>query len=569
MGYSRDDIDRVRQATDLVELVGAVTKVKRSGRSYMAICPFHEEKSPSLSLDPGRGLYHCFGCQKGGDVFTFISETQGLDFNEAVEELARRANLPLESDPGADRRRGQRRALQDAVRRAIEVYHEGLKTGADAGRARAYLRSRGYDGDVVDEYKLGYAPEGWDSLVKELRAGGIGEKVMIDAGLARRGRGGRVYDYFRDRVMFPIYDVGGDPVGFGGRTLGSDGAKYLNSPDSEIYNKSQVLYGLERARTSIGDRAVVAEGYTDVIALHRAGMPEAVATCGTALTNEHFKRLRRFAKFVVLAFDADTAGVRAARRVFELEEPMSLEFDLQVAVMPDGADPADLVQSGRAEEVRAAIEGAVPLVQFVLRHELDEFDLGSGEGRARALEKAVKVLSPIPIKETRLANSDVIAGLIHMEPHVVEAALKSTTTRANIVESLNPHPDSSSDRFELALLEVLINEDVSPEGLSPDVFRRDAYREAAVYMLDRVKGGLELDLHDPEIPDQVASVLRAAAVSSYPVDKRSVLERARRLSIDIEIDKLEAVVAATDPADEDHSQAWEQLIALQREKRQT
>jgi DNA primase len=190
VAYSRDDIDKVRQATDLVELVGAVTKVKRSGRSYMAICPFHQEKSPSLSLDPARGLYHCFGCQKGGDVFTFLGETQGLDFNEAVEELARRAGIQLESDPGADRRRGRRNALHEAVRRAIEVYHRILKDSPEAGPARAYLRGRGYDADVVDEYRIGYAPDGWETLVKELRAAGVAERTMIDAGLARRGRGG-------------------------------------------------------------------------------------------------------------------------------------------------------------------------------------------------------------------------------------------------------------------------------------------------------------------------------------------------------------------------------------------
>ncbi|HSJ36419.1 MAG TPA: DNA primase, partial [Acidimicrobiia bacterium] len=354
MAYSREDIDRVRQATNLVELVGAVTKVKRSGRSHMAICPFHQEKSPSMSIDPGRGLYHCFGCQKGGDVFTFLEETQGLDFNEAVEELARRAGIHLESDPEAGRRRGRRNALHEAVRRAIEVYHERLKTGPDAGQARAYLRSRGYDGDVVDEYRIGFAPDEWEVLVKELRAGGIGEQTMIDAGLARRGRGGRVYDYFRGRVMFPIHDLRGDPVGFGGRILSGDGAKYVNSPDSSIYNKSRLLYGLDRARAAItqSGRSVVVEGYTDVIGLHQAGIPEAVATCGTALTDEHFDLLRRFSERVVLAFDADEAGAEAARRTSELEAPVRLDLDMRVAVMPDGGDPADIVQAGRVEELR-------------------------------------------------------------------------------------------------------------------------------------------------------------------------------------------------------------------------
>ena len=323
MAYSRDDIDKVRQATDLVDLVSAVTKVKRSGRSFMAICPFHEEKSPSMSLDNARGLYHCFGCQKGGDVFTFLTETQGLDFNEAIEELARRAGIDIETDPGAGRRRGRRDALKEAVRRAIEVYHNRLRTGDDAGPARAYVRSRGYDVDVVSEYRLGYAPEGWTTLVGELRSAGVDERTMIEAGLARRGKGGRVYDYFRGRVMFPIHDLRGDPVGFGARLLGGDGAKYLNSPETPIYHKSALLYGLDRARAAIArsGRSVVVEGYTDVIALHQAGVPEAVATCGTALTDDHFDLLRRFADRVVLAFDADEAGTEAARRTSDLDAP--------------------------------------------------------------------------------------------------------------------------------------------------------------------------------------------------------------------------------------------------------
>lgn len=572
MAFSRDDIDRVRQATDLVELFGAITKVKRSGRSYMAVCPFHDEKSPSLSVDPTRGLYHCFGCGKSGDVFTFLEETQGWAFNEAVEELARRAGIPLEADPNADRRRGHRSTLQEAVRRAIDFYHRRLKSGDDAGPARAYLRSRGYDGDVVDEYKLGYAPEVWDTLVKELRAGGVPEKVMMEAGLVRRARGGRLYDYFRGRVMFPIHDLRGDPVGFGGRILAGEGAKYLNSPDSAIYNKSRLLYGLDRARSAISrsGRSVVVEGYTDVIALHRAGIHEAVATCGTALTDEHFRDLRRFGDRVVLAFDADAAGAGAARRVFELSEPVALNFDVRVAVMPDQADPADLVQAGRLDSVGAALDEAAPLVEFVLRHELAGFDLGSGVGRARALEHAVRTLSSIPDPATRLANADVVAKLVHIEQHVVEAALRSPAARGKIVESLHPAPDAASDHFELALLRLLLDGEPDSDQISPEVFRRDEYRAAAEYVLGYREGGNGVfDIHDPEIPNPLRSPLRAAAVIDDSFDTASVLERAKRMRIDAEIDRLEAVVASTDPSDEGYSLAFNRLIALQREKRQT
>lgn len=568
MAYSREDIDRVRQATDLVELVGAVTKVKRSGRSHMAICPFHQEKSPSMSLDPGRGLYHCFGCQKGGDVFTFLEETQGLDFNEAVEELARRAGIHLESDPEAGRRRGRRNALHEAVRRAIEVYHLRLKTGPDAGQARAYLRSRGYDADVVDEYRLGYSPEDWDVLVKELRAGGIGEQTMIDAGLARRGRGGRVYDYFRGRVMFPIHDLRGDPVGFGGRILTGDGAKYVNSPDSAIYNKSRLLYGLDRARAAIGHsgRSVVVEGYTDVIGLHRSGIPEAVATCGTSLTDEHFDLLRRFAERVVLAFDADEAGAEAARRTSDLEAPVRLDLDMRVAVMPDGGDPADIVQAGRVDEVRQAIEGARPLFQFRLEREVARVDLSEPEGRARALHSAAGQLARVADPIARHEYERFVARLIGVELEDVARAVRKP---AGSRHSTRPSPSSSPRRrLESDLLRLMISNPPGADEVVPALFEEPDLR-AAAEVLDshRPDAGSPVDVTGLEVAPEMRSLLLAHAVEGLSENAEDLLDKARRIRLDAEIDRLEAVIAATDPAGEDYSQAFNRLIALQQEKR--
>lgn len=569
MAYSREDIDRVRQATDLVELVGAVTKVKRSGRSFMAICPFHQEKSPSMSIDPGRGLYHCFGCQKGGDVFTFVEETQGLDFNEAIEELARRTGIHLESDPEAGRRRGRRNALHDAVRRAIEVYHARLKTGPDAGQARAYLRSRGYDADVVDEYRLGYSPEEWDVLVKELRAGGIGEQAMIDAGLARRGKGGRVYDYFRGRVMFPIHDLRGDPVGFGGRILAGEGSKYVNSPDSSIYNKSRVLYGLDRARAAISrsDRAVVVEGYTDVIGLHQAGVLEAVATCGTALTDEHFDLLRRFSERVVLAFDADEAGAEAARRTAELEAPVRLDLDMRVAVMPDGGDPADIVQAGRVEEVRRAIDQARPLLQFRLEREVARIDLSEPEGRARALHSAVAQLRKIGDPIARREYERFVARLVGVELDDVARAVGDL--RPGRAPSA-PGTGSSSPRrrLEADLLRLMISNPPGAGDVAPVLFQEPDLREAAeVIEAHRQPGAGPVDVTALPVEPRLRSLLLSLAVDGSPEGGEDLLAKARSMRIDAEIDRLEAVIAATDPAGEDYSQAFNRLIALQREKK--
>ena len=338
--YRRDDIDRVRAATNLADLVGAVTTVKKSGRSLTAVCPFHQEKTPSLNLDLARGLYHCFGCGKGGDVYTFVQDTQGLSFNEAVEFLARQAGIQLEVDPGERRRRGEHEEMVDAVRQAVAFYQKVLKTEPEGAPARGYLRGRGLDGGAVDKYEIGFAPEGesWDALVKVLRGSGVKESVMISAGLARRGRGGKIFDVFRNRVLFPIHDLRGDPVGFGGRNLGDQGPKYLNSSESRIYQKSRLLYGLNRAKGEIArtGEAVVVEGYFDVIAVNEAGVGTAVATCGTALGEDHFDLLRRFTDRVVLVFDSDQAGAGAALRGDTLKTPVDLDFDLRVADLAGG-----------------------------------------------------------------------------------------------------------------------------------------------------------------------------------------------------------------------------------------
>nr|MBO2499643.1 DNA primase [Acidimicrobiia bacterium] len=568
--FSRDDIDRVRQATDLVELFAAVTKVKRSGRSYMAICPFHQEKSPSMSIDPAKGVYHCFGCQKSGDVYTFVQETQGLDFNEAVEELARRAGIHIESDPGADRQRGRRAALHEAVRRAIEVYHQRLKTAPDAGPARKYLRGRGYDADVVEEYKLGWAPEAWDTLVKELRAAGIPDRVMVEAGLARRGRGGRLYDYFRGRVMFPIYDLRGDPAGFGARLLGGDGAKYLNSPDSAIYNKSRLLYGLDKARTAIArsGRSVVVEGYTDVIALHRAGVPEAVATCGTALTEEHFDLLRRFADRVVLAFDADEAGTEAARRTSELEAPVRLDLDMRVAVMPDGGDPADIVQAGRASEVLEAIEQSRPLLQFRLEREVAGLDLSEPEARARALHSAATLVARIIDPIARREYERFVARLVGVDLETVERA--TDDIRRPTGQRPRPtRPATPRRRLESDFLRVMIANPPGADEIRSDIFQEpDLKRVAEVLEGARRPDGGAVDVAALDLPDDLRSLVMAHAVEGTPDSAAELIERARMLRIDAEIDRLEALVAATDPSQEEYSRAFERLIALQREKRQ-
>ena len=327
MGIVNDDIARVRAATDIVAIIGEHTEIKRTGRQWMARCPLHGERTPSLSVSPDKGVYYCFGCQRSGDVITFVQEIEGLDFTAAVEALAGRAGIRLQytsNDESAARSR--RRKLLESVAEARDFYHDRLLKGADAGTARSYLRSRGYDGELVRRWKIGWAPDDWDQLAGRLRLSG---DDLREAGLGLVNRAGRLQDFFRGRIMFPITDERGDTVGFGGRVMpGADGPKYLNtSSEARPYDKSKVLYGLHEHRRAIvkAGRAVVCEGYTDVIGCAVAGIDIAVATCGTALTADHVRLLKRFsADTLVMAFDADAAGAAAAGRVYAWER----EFEL-------------------------------------------------------------------------------------------------------------------------------------------------------------------------------------------------------------------------------------------------
>ena len=573
--YRREDIDRVRAATNIVDLVGAVTTVKRVGRTYKAICPFHQEKTPSMSLDPARGLYHCFGCGVGGDVFTFVQETQGLDFNEAVELLASRAGIHLEADPGAARRRGERERLVEAVRLAVDVYRRRLKTAPDAGPARAYLRSRGYGAEVVDEFKIGYAPEveSRDELVRELRAAGIADRTMIDAGLARRGRGGRLYDYFRGRVLFPIFDLRGDPVGFGGRILGDGQPKYLNTPDTRIYQKSRLLYGLDRAKREIARRgyAVVVEGYTDVIAMHRAGLGVAVATCGTALGEEHFDLLRRFCDRVVLAFDADQAGAGAAKRADELENPVRLDLDVRVAEMPRGLDPADLVQEGRTEELVGAVESARPLLQFLIERELARFDLAEPESRARALRAVAPRVARVGDEVAKAEYVRFVSMRSGIDEDLVWRAVGGRPRRRRVVETPRRPAAAGSLRAERELLRLVM---ANPEDLEGTEVTAELFSDPTVLQAwERIETqwreappGTALQL--PVGDDAVTSLLRELAFDDRPLeDPRELVARLRRFRLDDRIDVLRERLGALDASDPDYAETFQELIRLEQRKR--
>ena len=396
MGIVEEDLGRVRSETDLVALVSESVALRRVGTRWVGLCPFHAEKTPSFSINAELGFYYCFGCQARGDAITFVRETEHLDFVGAVELLAGHAGISLRYDDDRGGSQGERKqagALHDLLEKAVAWYHERLLEAPDARPARKYLHGRGYDGDVVRHYRLGWAPDGWDAFV---RASGAEERLLLGAGLAFHNQRGQLTDSFRARILFPIFDAAGRPVGFGGRVLpGGTGPKYKNTPATTLYDKSKTLYGLNWAKSAVVERGqvVVCEGYTDVIGLHRAGVLEAVATCGTALAEGHVRLLSGFARRVVLAYDADTAGQGAAEHFYDWER--RLGADIAVVALPAGTDPADMAQRD-PQGLQEAVAQARGYLGFRLERVLAAADLRNPEGRARAAQDCMALIDEHP-----------------------------------------------------------------------------------------------------------------------------------------------------------------------------
>jgi len=462
VGILDDDVRQVREATDIVALVSEHVALKRVGRRFAGLCPFHAEKSPSFSVNPEMGAYYCFGCQKSGDAITFIREVEQLDFVGAVERLAARAGITLRYDDAnfsAERKRTQR--LHEAVGAAITFYHQRLLDGPDAGPARRYLRGRGFDGDTARRFSLGFSPAGYDALSSHLQAAKFSRDDITDAGLAFVNRANRLQDAFRGRLMFPIWDSRGDPVGFGARVLeGGDGPKYKNTAETPIYRKSRLLYGLNFAKGEIVAKGtvVICEGYTDVMAFTLAGVPTAVATCGTALADDHFVTLKNLARRVVLAYDADAAGLAAADRCYQWEQRFEVEF--QVADLPAGGDPADVYREDPARLV-AAVERATPFLEFRLDRVLATEDLGSFEARARVARKVAAMVAEHPNDLVRDQYVMALAGRLdidvdRMRASVAEVRAGGRPAGREVVA--RPSEAPSVDRRELDALRFAIHE---------------------------------------------------------------------------------------------------------------
>src|SRR4051812_25588373 len=475
---SPDSIDRVRQAADIVEVVNAHTDLRRQGARFVGLCPLHEERTPSFSVDTQEKLYHCFGCQVGGYVFSFVQEKEGLGFSESVEMLAERYGVELvreREDPQAEARRRQRGRIAELLERTAVFYASYLWDSREAASAREYLLGRGLGEEVLRAFGVGYAPSAWDQVLTRGQSAGFGIPELQAAGLVQKGQKGGHYDRFRARIMFPVRDPRGRVQGFGARALRPDSKpKYLNSPEGELYRKSRTLYGIDRARSAIAKagRAVVVEGYTDVLAAHQAGIEEAVAVMGTAITPEQLQQLARYAEEVVLAMDADRAGRAAMLRAQRVAGSKKLR--LRVASMPAGEDPADMLQEGQAERIKNLIGDAVELPEFHVRVALDEADLSSPSGRDRALDEVVPVLAAMGESISRDELARVVADRLNADPGLVMRRLAAgaqaaaepkaqpvaqtpaTDGQAKAPPQMPPRPLSARERTERALLGMCV-----------------------------------------------------------------------------------------------------------------
>ena len=494
----QDDIEAVKERTDLVKLVSQHLTLKKGGHDRLVgLCPFHQEKTPSFGVSPGKQVYYCFGCGKGGDAITFLRELEHLSYPEAVERLAQDAGMTLryEGDSPAERRAAQRRAaLIKANEDAGALFVEALADDPHAADARAYLAGRGITPESVATFAIGYAPTSRDYLLKRLsKSRDLSPEILLEAGLASRGDDGTVRDRFRGRVVFPIHDLQGRGVGFGARILPTDPrageqAKYLNTAETPIYRKNEILYNLHRARNAIArsGEVFVVEGYTDVIGFAQAGLENTVATCGTALGEAHFRLMSRFAQRAILAFDSDEAGARAAERAFAFQE----QYPVQAVVMviPDGLDPADFVAKEGPEAVRAAASAARPLVEYMVRRIVGRHDLSSVDDQSAAVNEVLPLLENLSDPVRRSEYGHLLADLTGVTEASVMQALDERRRGKPVEVAPTVKRGSAQDKVEREMLKLLTRDADTYEGfverLTEEHFRSPSLRTAFVAIRD-------------------------------------------------------------------------------------
>lgn len=599
----REDVETLRRQADIVRVVGDYTTLKRAGRSFKGLCPFHSERTPSFHVTPGDNFFHCFGCGASGDLYDFLQRIEGLDFPEAVESLARRTGFTLRYEELSARDRqalGQRTRLVDVTKAALGFFRAQLY--AEEGRvARDYLKERGFGREDADRFELGYAPNAWDTLSLTLRDQGVPAADLIATGMSVKNDRGGLRDRFRGRLIFPIHDPGGDVIGFGGRVLPGldygdfDPPKYLNSAETPLYKKTRVLYGVPQARADIvrAESVLICEGYTDVMALHQAGFGNAVATCGTAVGVDHLRSVSRYAERVVFAFDGDAAGVKAAERAWEAAVELAesagggTPLELRVLSLPDGQDPADAVRELGAEGMRELVDDALPVVPFVLRHRLADADLTSEGGRTAALREALEILGrePDPDLRREWARSEVAAGIGLAYDFVARSAARqgieldrhqgvASPTRAGATSGGGGRTGGSLDRAQVrrerdVLRVALQTPELVPEEwfeLTEEDLTHPVAR--AVFTTIQEAGGVGVDLAailDTAADDELRGTIRGLAVEEEPVpiDEVTAAWRVRTLvaqRVEAQARELRDRLQTLH-----HERDREELLAVQRE----
>lgn len=529
--YTKDSIDRVKEAVDMVALVGQRTDLRRVGTRYTGLCPFHDERTPSFSVNAEDKLYYCFGCGEKGDAVRFVQETEGVDFREAVERLAERTNVELKlekEDPEAERRRSEQDRLRALLSRAQQFYESYLWKAGEAAGAREYLASRGLEEAVLREFGVGYAPAAGDKLISQAGKSGSGVDDLVRAGLARR-RNGRAEDAFRGRLIFPLADQRGRVLGFAGRALREgQQPKYLNTSENAVvgFHKGQMLYGMHKARAAAmkAGRFIVVEGYTDVLALHQAGIPECVAIMGTALTDDQLKELTRGEGMVYLALDADNAGKQATFRASGMAKERNAE--LKVIAMPGGRDPAEIITEDGADAFGALLDGALSVADFQVRRIVEQADLSSAAGRERALETAAPVLQSAPqIEREELVPA--VASRLGIDPSIVWARLSAPSRPVGGERRVPPaRPISAMERAERVFLALCLQLGETGRGYlersTPEHFATDVMREARDHLVTH--SGDPLAGLDPDEQSFASAVMKIVQMADEAPVATSALE---------------------------------------------
>ena len=578
----QEDIEAVKERTDIVALVGQYLTLKKTGHDSMSgLCPFHQEKTASFSVSPSKGVFYCFGCGEGGDSITFLRKLENLSYVESVERLAQLAGVTLRYEEGsaAERRAAQRRdALFRANEQAARLYQGLLVEGREGADAREYVGERGVTPESIEGFGIGYAPGYPDFLLRRL-AKDLGPDVLIEAGLATKGQDGVVRDRFRNRLTFPIQDLQGRYLGFGARILPGDAragemAKYLNTAETPIYRKGEVLYNLHRARQPVArsGQVFVVEGYTDVIGLAQAGIENAVATCGTALGEGHFKLLSRFAHKAVLAFDSDEAGARAAERAFAYHETYPVQS--LVMIMPEGLDPAEFVAKHGAEAVQEAAGRARPLVEYMIRRTVDRHELSNVEGQSAAVAEVLPMLQNLQDPVRRGEYAHLLADLAGVSDESVRQALQ---------RRLGGHPEqvektmkraSARDRVEREMLRLLARDQAVFEEFSPKLTDEHVRTPAGRALLAALRqaGGDVSSVAGGEDP-KLASAASALAVEPLEGDPTPeyathVFLRLQEFALKAKSDELRIMLQKKNPqTDPDYDALFEQLVKIDGELR--